>query len=298
MRIGIGLPAAVPGVAGSDVGRWARLGEAQGFCSLGVIDRLVYDNLDPLIALAAAAERTERIELITAVINVAWRRNAVLLAKQLVSVDQVSGRRLTAGLAFGGWPEDYEASEAQLTNRGQLFDRMLASMQQVWRGEVSGASGPMPAQPAGRPRLLFGGLVSQSFKRAATIGEGWVAPSFGLEMLLKGVAATRELWERAGRPGRPRIVAERYFCLGDDADARAGHYLAHYYGQAYAGAVHQDTPTSVVAMERQLVQVRDADCDDLILLPCSADPHQVELLGDALDTIGITNDAVDGRRMR
>jgi alkanesulfonate monooxygenase SsuD/methylene tetrahydromethanopterin reductase-like flavin-dependent oxidoreductase (luciferase family) len=65
MRIGIGLPAAVPGTPATAIGDWAAAGEQQGFESLAVLDRLVYDNLDPLVALAAAADRTERVELLT-----------------------------------------------------------------------------------------------------------------------------------------------------------------------------------------------------------------------------------------
>jgi alkanesulfonate monooxygenase SsuD/methylene tetrahydromethanopterin reductase-like flavin-dependent oxidoreductase (luciferase family) len=61
MRIGIGLPAAVPGTPGAAVGQSAAESERLGFSSLGVLDRLVYDNLDPLVALAAAAARTEQV---------------------------------------------------------------------------------------------------------------------------------------------------------------------------------------------------------------------------------------------
>jgi len=70
MRIGMGLPAAVPEADATALGEWAATAERLGFCSLGVIDRLVYDNLDPLVALAAAAARTERVELLTTVLNV------------------------------------------------------------------------------------------------------------------------------------------------------------------------------------------------------------------------------------
>src|SRR5215213_967305 len=98
MRVGIGLPAAVPGADMTEIGRWAAESERRGFASLGVIDRLVYDNLDPLVALAAAAARTERVELVTTVLNVGYRRNPIVLAKQIASVDQLSGGRLTVGL--------------------------------------------------------------------------------------------------------------------------------------------------------------------------------------------------------
>jgi alkanesulfonate monooxygenase SsuD/methylene tetrahydromethanopterin reductase-like flavin-dependent oxidoreductase (luciferase family) len=102
MRIGIGLPAAVPDTDMTQIGRWAAEAEAAGCDSVAVIDRLVYDNLDPLTALSAAAACTGRVELMSTVVNVCWRNNAVLLAKQLSSVVRLSGGRFTAGLGMGG----------------------------------------------------------------------------------------------------------------------------------------------------------------------------------------------------
>jgi hypothetical protein len=107
MRIGIGLPAAVPGTDMTTLGRWAAESERAGFAAVGVIDRLVYANLDPLIALAVAAGRTERVDLVTTVLSIGWRNNPILVAKQMASLDLVSGGRLLAGLGLGGWPEDY-----------------------------------------------------------------------------------------------------------------------------------------------------------------------------------------------
>src|SRR4051794_41975876 len=102
MKIGIGLPAAVPEADMTLIGRWASEAESAGFDSVGVIDRLIYDNLDPLTALAAAAGGTERIELVSTLVNVCWRGNARLLAKQLSSVTRLSGWRFTAGGGLGG----------------------------------------------------------------------------------------------------------------------------------------------------------------------------------------------------
>jgi alkanesulfonate monooxygenase SsuD/methylene tetrahydromethanopterin reductase-like flavin-dependent oxidoreductase (luciferase family) len=68
--------------------------------------------------LAAAAARTSRIELATTVTKVCWRANPVLLAKQLWSVDRLSGRRLVDVRGMGGWPADYEASGVALKGRG------------------------------------------------------------------------------------------------------------------------------------------------------------------------------------
>lgn len=138
MRIGIGLPAAIPGTAHPLLGEWAAESERLGFRSLGVLDRLVYDNLDPLVALATAAARTERAELITTVLTVPFRQNAVVVGKQLASLDLLSGGRVTAGLALGGWPEDYAESGLPLDGRGAVFEDMLSTMRRVWTGEVAG----------------------------------------------------------------------------------------------------------------------------------------------------------------
>ena len=115
------------------IGSFAAQAEQAGFESVGVIDRLVYDNLDPLIALAAAAARTSRIGLISTVVNVNWRANPRLLAKQLSSVVRVSGGRFTAGLGMGGWPADYEASDIPPNGQGKRFAAALAVMDEAWR---------------------------------------------------------------------------------------------------------------------------------------------------------------------
>src|SRR5262249_47293943 len=133
MRVGIGLPAAVPDADMTVLGRWAAEAECAGFASVGVIDRLVYDNLDPLVALTAAAASTSSVELVSTVVNVCWRGNAVLLAKQLSSVDRLSAQRLVAGLGMGGWPADYAASGVPMAGRGALLDATLTTMEQTWQ---------------------------------------------------------------------------------------------------------------------------------------------------------------------
>lgn len=282
MRVGIGLPAAVPGTSAAELGAWATASERAGFCSVGVIDRLVYDNVDPLIALAAAAASTERVELLTTVLNVVYRGNAVLLAKQLASVNELASGRLTAGLGLGGWPEDYAASQVAITRRGALFDAMLETMRHAWCGALTGASGPIGPTAAERPRLLFGGLAAESFTRAAAWGEGWVAPSFGLNSLTDGIASARRAWAEAGREDRPRVVAERYFCFGEGADGTADHYLEHYYGRTYFPYIRADTVTTRTHLRSELERLDLVGCTDVVLLPCAGHVDQVARLADAL----------------
>jgi alkanesulfonate monooxygenase SsuD/methylene tetrahydromethanopterin reductase-like flavin-dependent oxidoreductase (luciferase family) len=279
MRVGVGLPAAVPGVDPTIVAQWAAEAERAGFASVGVFDRLVYDNLEPLTALAAAAARTEEIELLTTVLTVGWRNNAVLLAKQIASVDLLSGGRLTAGIGLGGWPEDFVASGVARARKGAL-EQLLRTMRAVWSGELEGKGGPTGRLPAGRPRLLFGGFVPAAYARAAAEGEGWVSPLFGADVLEAGVRNARKAWVEAARGGQPRIATGRYFSLGADADAVADEYIHHYYGDEYFDAARGDTMTSAQQVARDLGRLTKAGVTDLVLYPCSAEPEQIELLAE------------------
>src|SRR5690242_13717284 len=160
MRIGIGLPATIPGVEGPELVEWARRAEVRGFSCLGTIDRIVYGNYEPLIALAAAAAVTERIGLTTAIMIAPYRLNAALVAKQAASIDRLSGGRLTLGTAVGGREDDFEASGADFHGRGAAFDRMLDRWSEVWSGDAIG-----PKAPGGRPRLLIGGTADATYRR-------------------------------------------------------------------------------------------------------------------------------------
>ncbi|HEY3139653.1 MAG TPA: LLM class flavin-dependent oxidoreductase [Acidimicrobiales bacterium] len=282
-RIGLGLPAAIPDVPPGATAEWAGLAENLGFRSLAVIDRLVYDNLDPLVALAAAAAVTEHAELFTTVLNVPWRQSGLMLAKQLWSLERISGGRVVAGLALGGWSEDYRESGISLAGRGAAFDAMLDVMLRAWDGGISGAGGPLPALPSGRPRLLFGGFAPRSYERMAALGTGWVAPLFGFDALLGGIAAAQAAWSAADRSGRPRIAVGRYFSLGPDADSTADKYIHHYYGDQFLAAARPDVLTTPEHLDRELQRLRDAGCDDVLLFPCSADIDQPRRLASVLE---------------
>ena len=279
-RIGIGLPAAVPGVDATTIGDWAEEAERAGFAALGVIDRLVYDNLEPLTALAAAAARTRRVELVTTVLNVGWRANPVLLAKQMATVELISGGRLTAGIGLGGWPEDFAASDVPTSGKGARLRLTLATMRSVWAGELTAQGGPMRALAEGRPALLFGGLVPAAFTRAATEGQGWVAPLMGMQMLLDGVSAVRKVWAEAGRSGEPRIATGRYVSLGPDADRVADEYLRHYYGDAGFPIARADTLTTPERVRDEVGRLSEAGVTDLVLYPSSADRDQISRLAE------------------
>src|SRR4051794_21408015 len=161
MDVGIGLPNAVPGTTGAELLEWARRADARGFSSLGTIDRVVYDNFEPLTALAAVAAVTERIGLCTSVLLGPLRPNATELAKEALSLNALAGGRFTLGIGLGARGDDYEASGIEQSGRGRRLDAMLERIREVWDGEEIGprAEGP--------PRLVVGGHADASFARAA-----------------------------------------------------------------------------------------------------------------------------------
>ena len=158
MKVGIGLPNAVADVTGDQLTGFARRAEAQGFSSLGTIDRIVYGNWAPLIALAAAATVTERIELMTTVMLGPLRLNPVQTAKQALTVNQLSGGRLTLGLGLGARGDDYEISGVENKDKGRKFEAMLDEVERTFADERIGPRG------AGVPKILIGGSVEASFR--------------------------------------------------------------------------------------------------------------------------------------
>ncbi|HEY7949838.1 MAG TPA: LLM class flavin-dependent oxidoreductase [Solirubrobacterales bacterium] len=278
MDVAIGLPNAVPGTTGAQLVEWARRAEACGFSSLGTIDRIVYDNYEPLIALAAAAAVTERIGLCTSVLLGPLRTNATGLAKEALSLNALSGGRFTLGIGLGGRDDDYEASGIELGGRGRRLDAMLERIEEVWAG---GEIGPAIE---GAPALVVGGHADASYARAARFEAGWIAASSGPEQYAEGARKAKAAWAEAGRQGKPRTMALAYFSLGDEAEEDARANLADYYawlGEQIAEFIVSAAARDAESVRRTLDAYEAAGCDELILFPASRDPAQVDLLADA-----------------
>jgi alkanesulfonate monooxygenase SsuD/methylene tetrahydromethanopterin reductase-like flavin-dependent oxidoreductase (luciferase family) len=282
MDVGIGLPSTIPGTGRDELLEWARRAEARGFSSLGTIDRIVYDNYEPLIALAAAAAVTERIHLATTILIAPVRANGALLAKQAASVDRVSNGRLVLGVAVGGRQDDYAASGVDFHTRGKRFAEMLDQWQAVWAGESFGTAGAIG--PRSKPTLLIGGSADVVFERAAKYAEGWVMGGGSPDQYSERADRLHKAWEAAGREGKPRTLALGYFSLGDRAEEAAERYLRDYYafmGDA-AGMVAGSAAKDAETVRAHIDGFAAAGCDELILFPCDPDPDQVELLAEAV----------------
>jgi alkanesulfonate monooxygenase SsuD/methylene tetrahydromethanopterin reductase-like flavin-dependent oxidoreductase (luciferase family) len=281
MRIGVGLPTSTPPTAaghrGPELLAWATRAEAGPFSSLGVTDRLVYDCTEPMVALAAAAAMTTRLRLVTMVV-IGPIRPAALLAAQAASLDALSGGRLTLGVSLGARPDDYDAAGASWGNRGRQLSDELAAMRDIWDGT---SVGPRPATPGG-PDLLVGGGSGAAFLRAARLADGYVHGGGPPRAFASAADRARAAWADAGRPGEPQLWGQSYFSLADP-DAGAA-YLRHYYAFTgpFAGRVAAGLLDSPKAVREHVAGYAEAGCDELVLLPATSDPAELDRLADAL----------------
>jgi alkanesulfonate monooxygenase SsuD/methylene tetrahydromethanopterin reductase-like flavin-dependent oxidoreductase (luciferase family) len=273
VEIGVGLPTTTPGLDGLGVIAWARRTEEGPFASLGVLDRVAYDSLDPLVSLATAAAATERIRLVTMVV-VGPLRATALLAKQAASLDALSGGRLTLGLSVGARTEDFLAAGVEPNGRGLRLTEQLVDLRTAWEEHAVG--------PKARPELLTGGLAGAAFARTARYADGYVHGGGPPRAFARAAGMVLDAWSDLGRPGRPKLYAQGYFALGDD-DAGAT-YLRHYYAFTgpFAERIAAGNLTTPHAVRDFVRGYEEAGCDHLVLLPTVSDPTQLDRLADVL----------------
>jgi alkanesulfonate monooxygenase SsuD/methylene tetrahydromethanopterin reductase-like flavin-dependent oxidoreductase (luciferase family) len=278
MEVGVGLPSGVPGAAPDAVVEWARRADAGPFGSVGVIDRFVYDNYEPLVALSAAAAVTERVQLVTCILITPLRELASL-AKQVVSLDALSRGRLTLGVAIGARGDDYERSEFGDVRRGDRLTGQLTRLRTLWEEGVMTPT----AAPREAPTILVGGTSGPAYARMARLADGYVHNGGPPRAFAKAAEQARTAWSDQGRPGRPQLWGQGYYALGG-AEEEGRRYLLDYYAftGAFAQRIADGLLTTPLAVREFVQGYADAGCDHLVLLPTVSDPEQVDLLAEAL----------------
>lgn len=279
MEIGVGLPNTVPGLTGRELVEFASRADRLGFSTLAVLDRLVYDSYDPLVALAAAAAVTERIRLAPTILLAGYWPSAALLAKQLASIDRLADGRLVLGVAAGGREDDFVATGVPYHRRGRHLNAMLDELAQIWdgAGRVPGI-GPKPTN--GRVPIWVGGNSEAAWPRAARYGIGWVSGGGPLTRYADQVRKVKEAWAGAGRTDTPKVGALTYVALGAERKQQAARYLLDYY--SYMGERAAFLANGVLSEEAALRETIDgyaaAGCDELLLITCTTDAEQLDLI--------------------
>jgi len=196
-----------------------------------------FPMLDPAVALAFLAGRTRTLRLATGIV-ILPQRNPLVLAKELASVDVVSGGRLIFGLGAGYLQPEFDALGAPFSDRGPRTSEAIEVVRALWTqqnphfdGRFWSFSGiqtlPRPVQRP-HPPIVVGGHSPPAFRRAVAQGDGWYG--FALDpdatrQCLRGL----ERAERAATPRRARLeisvtpgvaldrdVVRRYEDLGVD----------------------------------------------------------------------------------
>jgi probable F420-dependent oxidoreductase len=174
---------------------------------------------DAVVALTLIAAATRRARFGPAVL-VLPQREPVVLAKQLASIDVLSGGRLDLGVGAGWLEEEFEALNVPFDSRGSRFVEWIALLRDCWTGDPAPHEGRHYTLPAGvlvRPPvghdipILIGGHSPVALRRAGEIGDGWVAHyparTIDTDAITAGRQAMRAAAERAGAdPDRLRTV--------------------------------------------------------------------------------------------
>src|SRR5919109_4158229 len=228
MKFGI---AVFPTDDAADPGTIARLVEERGFESLffpehthipvsrrtpypggGDLPDMYARTHDPFVALTAAAMATERLLLATGICLVV-ERDPIITAKEVASLDHVSGGRFLFGVGAGWNEEEIENHGTDPRRRFGLMRERIEAMKAIWTQDEAEYHGryvdfdpiwswPKPVQKP-HPPVLVGGLGSQVIDRAVAFGDEWMPNRLGDEERFLGRIA--KLQQRASEAGRGPI---------------------------------------------------------------------------------------------
>ncbi|MBM3660134.1 MAG: LLM class flavin-dependent oxidoreductase [Actinobacteria bacterium] len=290
MDLAMTLPTMVPH-GRADTLAWCRAIDEGPWSSLAVPERITFPSHAMIVELAAAAALTERVRLWTTIV-VLPAHNEVEIAKQMASVDQLSGGRLTLGVGVGGREHDYRAIGGNFARRWSRMDEQVARMRSIWAGEppFPGAEpvGPPPVQ-AGGPPLIAGALGPKAIGRAARWADGvdgaWTLD--GDEAAVRGAFDMIEsAWRAAGRDDEPHLSTSLWYALGPDAEDRLRRYAYDYLkvfgeeaGQFGAQGVACFTPES---LRKAVDSIRAAGAHELFLVPTTDEPAELDRTREAL----------------
>ncbi|MEU8381327.1 TIGR03619 family F420-dependent LLM class oxidoreductase [Streptosporangium sp. NPDC048865] len=218
MRIGFAVPVSGSWATRDNMARIAHRAEELGYHELWTFQRLLsprshdlgptYRSVhDPVVTLAYLAGLTSRVRLGVAVLNMPFASPA-LMAKQLASLQEVSGGRLDAGLGLGWLPEEFAASGVPFERRGRRGEEYVPLLRRLWTEEVVEHRGEFYEVPPARqeprphvvPPILLGGSAEVALRRAGRLADGWISSSReDLDGIGERISIVKEAARAAGR---------------------------------------------------------------------------------------------------
>lgn len=289
MRLGMNLPVMVPGLDRRGILEWSRRIDQGPYATLAAGERITFPNPELLVTLSAAAAVTERVRIAATVLVLPLHATA-LVAKRIASLDVLSGGRVVLGVGGGAREEDFRAAEARYDiPKLTRLEQQVALLRRAWAGElvVPGAQRPiepLPIQPGGPP-IWAGSLSPKAIRRAARWADGLCGFSFGpsLDETERAFACARDAWRDAQRPA-PELVTSFWFALGPRAREQMDDYLRRYLAFLGADLAEKLLPTvqvlSAETLRETLRALRDLGTDEVILVPTTLDPDDVDRVAD------------------
>ncbi len=173
---------------------------------------------DALVTMTWLASKTERIGIGTSVMVMPYL-HPMVLAKQLATLDQLSGGRLIVGLGAGSLPEENEALGVLYEERGAYCNEFIEVLRVLWTEDEASFSGeffnfenlissPKPAQQP-HPPIVVGGNRPPALRRVAQHGDGWHPMNVSADGVVRRMEVLKTEAEKAGRPGVPSHVQVR-----------------------------------------------------------------------------------------
>ena len=228
MRYGLCLPNFTDIASPDAIEAAADVAERLGWETVWTTDHVLVDrgrdaadyrtNYDAILTLAWVAARHPGLRIGTSVIVVP-QRNAVVLAKELATLDALSGGRLIAGVGVGWNRREFaNLDEADRFHvRGAYLNETIALWRHLWSGSAEPFVGrfhsiddfmfaPLPPQGASLP-ILIGGRAEAALVRAGKLGDGYHSSASGPEAFAKRIPIIRAAAEDAGRP-MPALSAQ------------------------------------------------------------------------------------------
>lgn len=295
MKIGICLPYMKAGLNREDYMAWFHRVDDGPFHSISCGERIHGPTFDMRVVLAAAAAITTRVE-ITPTLYVLPMHSSIRVAKEVATLDILSGGRVNQiVVGYGGREKDYAAVGANFKGRYGRMDRQIGEMRQVWNQQEiipgGGAIGPIPTKPNG-PRILAGALGPKSIARCAQWADGLYAWSGNGEQveLDNTFAMADRAWELANRTQSPYRMGGFWYTLADDGQQKLYDYVYEYLaiaGPEIAKMMAESVSRSSAASVTQaLDNAEAAGCEELMLVPATAELTEIDRLIELLNTRG------------
>lgn len=292
-NLGFCMVSAGPQIGPDHVVKVARKVEEMGLHSLWALDRVVYDNLEPLTLLSAAAAVTSRIRLGTSVLLAALRPPANL-AKIIATLDFISNGRVTLGVGFGSRENDFTSIGVPFEHRGSRAEEQIALMKRLWTEEKvthkgkyfnleNVTVGPRPVQKP-HPPIWTGGGAESALKRAGRVADGFICGS-------SSIPEFPSIWEKisgyakaAGRdPNKIAKAGLTFMAIDDDkkkAVAAGEAYVARYYGRVRLDVEKTYVVGPPEACAEKIRAAFDKGVETLILGGAVPDIRQLDILGE------------------